>query len=235
MSVPISEQCAHVKASCDVASSFLSIQYLEHYFCSSPTARPAIFTLFLLWLFFLFSTLGISASDFFCPNLSTIADLLGLDENVAGVTLLAFGNGSPDVFSTFSAMRADAGSLAVGELIGAASFIVSCVAGSLCIIKPFHVHPRPFLRDAGFFTVAVAMLLIILWDGEIRAWEAGSLVGLYVLYVIAVALGTWWEKRRNRKTYLEAVARGEWDEDEISIPPTLVEEQYHDESVYPTS
>lgn len=46
-----------------------------------------------------------------------------------GVTFLALGNGSPDLFSTFSAMHSNLGSLALGELIGAASFIVSVVAG----------------------------------------------------------------------------------------------------------
>ncbi|KAF8588871.1 hypothetical protein K439DRAFT_1651764 [Ramaria rubella] len=99
---------------------------------------------------------------------------------------LAVGNGSPDVFSTFSAMKSQSGSLAVGELLGAASFIVSVVVGSMCIIKPFHVNRGPFLRDVGFFTVAVALLLWILHDGKLHAWEAGTLVGLYVFYVAAV-------------------------------------------------
>ncbi|KAI8455005.1 Pre-ATP-grasp domain-containing protein [Phakopsora pachyrhizi] len=49
---------------------------------------------------------------------------LSLNENLAGVTFLGFGNGAPDVFSTFVAMRSGTGSLAIGELIGAASFIV---------------------------------------------------------------------------------------------------------------
>jgi sodium/potassium/calcium exchanger 6 len=105
------------------------------------------------------------------PNLQTLAAALHLSESMVrifcyagnnsieflmlcsqtGVTFLAFGNGSPDVFSTFrytniglfhcfmdakklmisfsSAMQSNLGSLALGELIGAASFIVSVVAG----------------------------------------------------------------------------------------------------------
>lgn len=80
------------------------------------------------------------------PNLSTIAKKLHLSESMVcaqgnqtnrlcavvftkvflcvnitaqtGVTFLAFGNGSPDVFSTFSAMGAGSASLAIGELVG---------------------------------------------------------------------------------------------------------------------
>ncbi|KAG6816880.1 hypothetical protein H0H87_002000 [Tephrocybe sp. NHM501043] len=127
------------------------------------------------------------------------AQILGLDENVAGVTFLAFGNGSPDVFSTFSAMRAGSGSLAIGELLGAATFIVSCVVGSMCITKEFEVERWPFLRDVGFFTVAVSVLLLILWDGKILLLEAGLLVALYVFYVAMVVVGSWWDQRRQGK------------------------------------
>lgn len=168
----------------------------------------------IIWLIFLFSTLGISASDFFTPNLATLATLLGLDENVAGVTFLAFGNGSPDVFSTFSAMRANSGSLAIGELLGAASFIVSCVVGSMCIIRPFDVHRGPFLRDVGFFTIAVALLLLILSDGHIRPWEAALMIVLYVVYVAWVVAGTWYSKLRRRQQHKQNLMRSEYADEE---------------------
>ncbi|CAJ0842691.1 18033_t:CDS:10 [Entrophospora sp. SA101] len=103
-------------------------------------------TLFL-WLMFLFGFIGVAASDFFCPNLNTIASKLNLSESMAGVTFLAFGNGSPDVFSTFSAMTHGSGSLAIGELIGAASFITSVVAGSMAVISPFLVVGTWYVRD----------------------------------------------------------------------------------------
>ncbi|KAG2060851.1 hypothetical protein BDR06DRAFT_871433 [Suillus hirtellus] len=218
----LSLQCAHVMESCPSPETFLSIPYLSYYFCASPPFRPLIFAGLVLWLLFLFSTLGISASDFFTPNLATIATFLGLDENVAGVTFLAFGNASPDVFSTFSAMRADSGSLAIGELLGAASFIVSVVAGSMCIIKPFKVERTPFLRDVGFFTFSVILLLVILHDGRIGAGECAFLVVMYVCYAAAVVVGSWWERRRDRREKLEALIRAEYGEDETVVEP------YHD-------
>ncbi|KAH9481409.1 Putative cation exchanger C3A12.06c [Psilocybe cubensis] len=226
LAYPIDTQCKHVKADCPRSDTVLAINYLRRYFCTDATLRPVMFIGLLFWLVFLFSTLGISASDFFTPNLSTISQLLGLDENVAGVTFLAFGNGSPDLFSTFSAMRADSGSLALGELLGAATFIVSCVVGSMCIIKPFEVHRTPFLRDVGFFTLAVSLILTILWDGEISRIEAGALVGLYLTYVLVVIIGSWWESRRERKRLREARARDEFAEPfpqytDDPNPPTL--------------
>lgn len=228
--LPPSEQCHHVKTSCSDSDTFLHLAYLRDYFCTTPSWRPALFVGFVIWLGFLFSTLGITASDFFCPNLATIAQTLGLDENVAGVTFLAFGNGSPDVFATFSAMRDNAAGLAIGELVGAASFIVSVVVGSMCIIKPFKVDAFPFLRDVGFFTVAVGLLLAVLWDGRLTGWEAGILVGVYGIYVCVVVAGTWWMKRRERRKRREAMVRNEYAEDEVpQIAFHDEEEPYQDE------
>ncbi|KAI6169159.1 Sodium/calcium exchanger protein-domain-containing protein [Pisolithus thermaeus] len=224
----LATQCLHVQQECPVSDTVLSFPYLQTYFCSDLSLRPFIFTALLLWLSFLFSTLGISASDFFTPNLATIAQFLGLDENVAGVTFLAFGNASPDVFSTFSAMRADSGSLAIGELLGAASFIVSCVVGSMCMIRPFKVDPLPFLRDVGFFTVAVIMLLVILRDGLIQAWESAILVLWYVCYALAVIAGSWLERRTKRVQRGEVVISGEHSEEPATQHYTD-EEPYHDE------
>ena len=224
--MPLEDQCTHVKAECPGTDSFLSIPYLQRYFCARPEVRPWAFAGLAAWLVFLFSTIGISASDFFCPNLATLAYILGLDENVAGVTFLALGNGSPDVFSTFSAMRSNTGSLAVGELFGAASFIVSCVVGSMCIIHPFKVEKYPFLRDVGFFFIAVSLVLFVLWDGMLVLWEALLLVGLYVTYVCVVVVWSWWERRQQAKRAHEALIRDEYSSERV---PEIA---YYDEAPY---
>jgi sodium/potassium/calcium exchanger 6 len=176
--------------------------------------------------------IGICASDFFCPNLATIASTLGLNENVAGVTFLAFGNGSPDLFSTFSAMRAGSGSLAIGELLGAASFIVSVVAGSMPLVRPFRVNPGSFVRDVGFFTLSVACILVILIDGEIHAWEALAMVGLYLVYVCVVVGGSWIENRRQRLANREALIRGEYADTPTDPAGQNTFEPYRDEGTF---
>lgn len=174
----------------------------------------------------LFSTIGIAASDFFCINLSTIATLLGLSESLAGVTFLAFGNGSPDVFSTFSAMSTNSGSLAIGELIGAASFITAVVAGAMAFVRPFKVAKKSFVRDVVFFIIAASLSMVFLYDGKLYLWEAAAMVGIYVFYVIFVVLWHWWFTRRRKSREREAAARTQF------VPPgseDLAFPEYHDE------
>ncbi|KAG9121252.1 hypothetical protein FRC07_002874 [Ceratobasidium sp. 392] len=80
------------------------------------------------------------------------------------------------------------------------------------LVRPFRVNPRSFVRDVGFFTVAVACILAILIDGVIHAWEALAMVGLYLVYVSVVVGGTWWENRRDRLARHEALIRGEYSD-----------------------
>ncbi len=192
------DQCAFIKAHCADADSGL-ISYLSLYFCHLQHAKPVALAILALWLSVLFMTIGIAASDFFCVNLSTIATVLGMSENVAGVTFLAFGNGSPDVFSTFAAMNSHSGSLAVGELIGAAGFITSVVAGSMALVQPFKVTRSSFVRDVSFFIVAVSFCMVFLADGRLQVWECAVMVGFYCVYVAFVLASHWHLRRRRRK------------------------------------
>ncbi|KAG9299917.1 hypothetical protein G9A89_009645 [Geosiphon pyriformis] len=218
------DKCAFVRRHCKKYSSGL-FNYLEFYFCGLDALKLIILSFLFTWLLFLFGFVGVAASDFFCPNLSTIAAKLNLSESMAGVTFLAFGNGSPDVFSTFSAMSNFSGSLAIGELIGAASFISSVVAGSMAVITPFHVTRVPFIRDLLFFTGAILFLVCIIWDGEIHLWESVSLVLFYLIYVSVVVVGTWWVKRNKRRRWLEQKAREEYTHVMEEILPENIDEQ----------
>lgn len=133
--------------------------------------------------------------------------MLGLSESLAGVTFLALGNGSPDVFSTYAAMKIGSSSLAIGELIGAASFITAVVTGSMAIIRPFKVARKSFLRDVTFFTVAVAFAMYCVSDGVLATWECASMLAIYVLYVLFVVAWHWYNSRRRHSYLVETRAR----------------------------
>lgn len=200
------DKCTFVRENCrDEEVGFFD--YLEFYYCTLGNVPAVPFAIMGAWLVMLFTTIGIAASDFFCINLSTIANILGMSESMAGVTFLAFGNGSPDVFSTFAAMKINSGSLAVGELIGAASFIAAVVAGSMAIVHPFKVGKKSFVRDVSFFIVAVLFGIFFLADGKIQMWECAVMVVFYLFYVCFVVAWHWVSQSRKRKRRLERNVR----------------------------
>lgn len=200
------DQCAFVLANCEDDEAGL-LHYLAFYYCTLGGAKPLAFAILAAWLALLFTTIGIAASDFFSVNLSTIASVLGLSESLAGVTFLAFGNGSPDVFSTFAAMGSNSGSMAVGELIGAAGFITAVVAGSMALVREFKVSKRTFVRDVVFFIAAISFTMVFLADGELYLWECFTMIGFYLFYVLVVVGWHWLTVRRRRQRVRDAAAR----------------------------
>ncbi|KAH6853773.1 Sodium/calcium exchanger protein-domain-containing protein [Chaetomium sp. MPI-CAGE-AT-0009] len=200
------DQCAFILANCEDDEAGL-IHYLSFYYCTLGSAQSVAFTILALWLGLLFTTIGIAASDFFSVNLSTISSVLGLSESLAGVTFLAFGNGSPDVFSTFAAMGSNSGSMAIGELIGAAGFITAVVAGSMALVREFKVSKRTFVRDIIFFIIAISFTMVFLADGELHLWECFTMIGFYLFYVAVVVGWHWFTARRRRQRMREVAAR----------------------------
>ena len=57
-----------------------------------------IYVIYIIWLAYLFLILAVTADEYFVPCLNWIAKALHLDENIAGVTFVALGNGAPDIF-----------------------------------------------------------------------------------------------------------------------------------------
>ena len=96
------------------------------------------FTLPILFLIGLicFYLLSDTANRYLSSALTNISDKLNLSQNLAGVTLLAFGNGAPDVISSIVASdNGDDGGLDIsfGSLLGGGMF-VSCLVFSLVVL-----------------------------------------------------------------------------------------------------
>ncbi|RUP43328.1 hypothetical protein BC936DRAFT_137332 [Jimgerdemannia flammicorona] len=108
-----------------------------------------------------------------------------------------------------SAMKAQSGSLAIGELIGAASFIASVVAGSMAVVAPFRVSRLPFLRDLSFFMCAILIVVAIVWDGKIYLYESVILIAFYAIYVAVVVVGNvWWRRNHEQRELMKRAREG---------------------------
>ena len=106
-------------------------------------------------------TLGSTADSYLSPCLETISVKLSCSESLAGVTLLALGNGAPDVFSAIAAGGDSAENgdimLAVSALVGSSFFITTFVM-YLAINasepdKRIRVTKHFFLRDLLFMNI----------------------------------------------------------------------------------
>ena len=112
----------------DVAASWLYCVYILYLgicflITTSNGGKFTRKTLDLVWLLYLFTLLATITDDYFVPALNWIAFNLNLDENLAGITFVALGNGAPDIFgamAAFTSATSETSSLAIGALLGEA-------------------------------------------------------------------------------------------------------------------
>ncbi|KAI9251195.1 Sodium/calcium exchanger protein-domain-containing protein, partial [Sporodiniella umbellata] len=162
-------QCDFVQSACHGPTGV----YLKLYYCLSVWKK--IMALFLLlFLLMLFGAISIVASDFFCPNLQTISSKLELSESIVSF-----------------AMESGAGSLAIGELIGAAFFIVAIVSGCMGIIQPFQSQRVTFMRDANYLLGATIIMAWIVYKQQIHWYHGVILIAYHLSYVCLVVFSAY--------------------------------------------
>lgn len=130
-----------------------------------------------------------TADEYLSPALEFITVKFNIPESLAGVTLLAFGNGAPDVFSSISSGDNNAIN-SMSPLFGSSLFITTVVIflvtkagvnGSVPVNKKF------FIRDLIVFMLMECYLLFILFViKKITTAIAFSFLGIYTIYVILV-------------------------------------------------
>ncbi|KAJ6384463.1 hypothetical protein OIU78_027714 [Salix suchowensis] len=103
---------------------------------------------------------------------------------MGGVTLLALGNGAPDVFASLAAVRSGQYRTGFGAILSAGTFVSAFVVGFVAIYAaPFNVDPASFIRDVGFYLLGALILFYVYLSGEIFFWQAVGFVGFYLFFV----------------------------------------------------
>ncbi|KAJ9597482.1 hypothetical protein L9F63_011667 [Diploptera punctata] len=166
------------------------IKYSQLIFCyfNTTTLQYVGPVLLLLWLVCLFIILGTTSEEFFCPSLAVLASLLKLSENVAGVTVLALGNGAPDIFSSIQGVYEEETELVFSEIMGGGLFVSIVVVGTLCIKSPFRLQGGLFVRDCTCYIIAVFWSYFCLKNNIVKLWQASIFLILYILYIALVVL-----------------------------------------------
>jgi Ca2+/Na+ antiporter len=172
----------------------LNVDYVHIYNCELKGFEAISILLLIFWTFILIDILAKVESGYFTPTLASISLKWHLSDNFAGVTLLAFANGAPDVFcSLIGLMSTGNTDLGISALLGGALFVSSVVVGCIAIFCPCKLNGILFTRDSIFLIIAVVRLAILSPDKEVTLQSAVSLLVIYVIYLLVVLITPWIE------------------------------------------
>jgi Ca2+/Na+ antiporter len=155
-----------------------------------------------------FAGLAIVVEEYFVPALNILCDDMSLPDDIAGATIMAIGNSSPELFSCIISLFVTHTALGVGTAIGSAIFNHLCIcAGSIFYADKFTLQLdwRILSRES---LVYLSSLIILVWslkgndfgisfqtafDGigrdptqclVVRWYQALALFGGYIFYII---------------------------------------------------
>lgn len=121
-----------------------------------------------------------------------IAQSLGVDDVIIGLTIVAIGTSLPELASSVVATRKGEHDIAIGNIIGSNLFNTLAVVGIAGAIHPLEVAREIFYRDMMVMGALTLSLFIIGYGirgpGKIKRVEGGILLASYIAYNLYLVL-----------------------------------------------
>ena len=129
-------------------------------------------------------------SDFTVSGATRIAEVIGLDDRVIGLTVVAFGTSLPELVTCIQAARKGKVDIAIGNIIGSNIFNILFVVGISALVSPNPIaFPNSFIVDAGAAIAAAVLLwLLVLKNKQISRLGGGIMLACYAGYFVYLFL-----------------------------------------------
>lgn len=122
------------------------------------------------------------AGDFLVRGAVNLSLRLGIPAFMVGMTVVAFGTSAPELLVSVQAVLADAGGLALGNVIGSNIANILLVMGAPALIAPVLLS-RESLRDFGIMIAATLLFIALAFTGVIGLWQALVLLAAFGLFM----------------------------------------------------
>ncbi len=111
---------------------------------------------------------------------------LGLTPLVVGLTVVAFGTSSPELFVSLQAVLAGRGDIAIGNVVGSNIGNIGLILAICALVFPLRVAMQILRVDMPVLLVVSLALCLVLLDGAVARWEAALLLAGLVAYLVFV-------------------------------------------------
>ncbi len=122
------------------------------------------------------------AGDFLVRGAVNLSLRLGIPAFLVGMTVVAFGTSAPELLVSVQAVLADAGGLALGNVVGSNIANILLVMGAPALLAPV-VIGRESRRDFGIMIGATLLFITLAFSGVIGLWQALVLLAAFAVFM----------------------------------------------------
>lgn len=160
------------------------------------------------WLFLLFGFgLLYGGGESLVRGSSALALRLGLSPLIVGLTVVAFGTSSPELFVSLNATFAGSSSIVLGNVVGSNICNIALILGVAALIRPLKVKLQIIRLDTPVMLGVSFVLMLFLVNRIISRPEAFILVAGLLGYISLNIYLARREKRAGDKGYAEALPK----------------------------
>ena len=176
----LEEKCQFTSENCP----YNYINFYSLYYCLIKSSIIPSILLSIITLILLFFILSSTSDLFLSTAMVKLIETYNINQNIAAVTLISFGNCAPDIISSLVASENDNISFSLGSIIGSGMFITSFVLGLVVFKgKDIKVNSLSFNRDLLLYIIALGIIVIIGIRKKINFFYSLGFISIYVLNV----------------------------------------------------
>lgn len=133
------------------------------------------------------------AGDLLVRGAVGVAEILGIEPLIIGLTVVAFGTSAPELFVSVQAVLQGSPGLAIGNIVGSNIANVLAVLGLPAVILAFQARQPGIRRNLSVMLAFSAVLTLMILDGTLSRLEGAILFTGLCAYV-------WWQIHRAHKS-----------------------------------
>ncbi|XP_022194838.2 sodium/potassium/calcium exchanger 3 [Nilaparvata lugens] len=141
-----------------------------------------------IYIYFLLAKI---CDDYFIGCIKVICSKIGFSGDVAGATLMAAATSSPELFIHLVGTFVTHTNLGIGTIVGSVVINVLGVPGLCGVFSPdtkvMLLDVWPLVRDGVMYCFSLTTITFFLRDKVIYWYEAGSMVLIYLLYLLVMS------------------------------------------------
>ena len=145
-----------------------------------------------MWLFIIAGLIMLIIGGRFIVNAAVeIAEIMGVSQNVIGLTVVAAGTSLPELAASIAAAMKKKADIMIGNIVGSNIFNFFLIGGVSALVRPL-TYDVSFNNELYFLTLGTILLFVFMFSGQklkLDRWEAIILLLLFVSYTVYLIIG----------------------------------------------